>query len=53
MTAGTRVVEIDAEVEVVGDVPARVEADRIQIVLVLAMLLLVAEVLAGTSELME
>jgi hypothetical protein len=53
MAAGTRIVEVEAQVEVVGNVPARVETDRVQIVSVFAMLLFVTEVLAGARELME
>ena len=47
------IVEVEVESEVFADVPVGIEADRLQIVLLLAMLLLVAEVLAGAGELVQ
>src|SRR6185503_3912561 len=53
MAARTRVVVVEAEVEVFGNIPVRVEAERVQIVQLFAMLLFVTEVLVGTGELMQ
>ena len=48
-----RIVEIETERELLADIPRRVEPERFQIVLLLAMLLFVAEVLAGAGEFVQ
>ena len=48
-----RIVEVEARLKSSLIVPVRVEADRIELVLLLAMLLFVAEIFAGAGELMQ